>query len=137
VTEGLVIRDVENTFRLLTKLRALGIQILLDDFGVGYSALSYLERFHFDKVKIDRSFIGKISTSPAAKAVIEAVVSLCRALGMGIVAEGVESEGQMKLLTDLGCTHLQGHFFSRPVPAAALEFLSAQAPEQNFLKRKA
>ena len=137
VTEGLVIRDVENTFRLLTKLRALGIQILLDDFGVGYSALSYLERFHFDKVKIDRSFIAKISTSPAAKAVIEAVVSLCRALGMGIVAEGVESEGQMKLLTELGCTHLQGYFFSRPVPAAALEYLSTQAHEQNFLKRNA
>ena len=134
VTEGLVIRDVENTFRLLAELRALGIQILMDDFGVGYSALSYLERFPFDKVKIDRSFIDKISTSPAARAVIEAVVGLGKALGMGIVAEGVETEAQMKLLTDLGCTHLQGYFFSAPKPAAALDYLSAQAPDQRFLR---
>ena len=119
VTEGLVIRDVDNTFRILAKLRALGIQILMDDFGVGYSSLSYFERFPFDKVKIDRSFVDKLSSSPAARAVIEAVVGLGKALGMGIVAEGVETSEQMRLLTDLGCTHLQGYLFSPPLPAQA------------------
>ena len=127
VTEGLVIRDVDNTFRILAELRALGIQILMDDFGVGYSSLSYFERFPFDKVKIDRSFVDTLSTSPAAKAVIEAVIGLGKALGMGIVAEGVETDEQMRLLTELGCTHLQGYLFSEPKPAAAFEHLSMRS----------
>ncbi len=136
VTEGLVIRDVDRTFRVLAELRALGIQILMDDFGTGYSALSYLERFPFDKVKIDRSFTQKVSSSPAAKAVIEAVVSLCKALGMGIVAEGVETQEQMELLSELGCTHLQGYYFSKPQPADALEYLSVGSRQTQLLKRK-
>ena len=136
VTEGLVIRDVDKTFRVLAELRALGIQILMDDFGVGYSALSYLERFPFDKVKIDRSFTHKISSSPAAKAVIEAVVNLCKALGMGIVAEGVERQEQVQLLTDIGCTHLQGYYFSKPQRADALEYLSVGSRQTQPLKRK-
>ena len=119
ITEGLVIRDVDNTFRVLAELRALGVQILMDDFGVGYSSLSYFERFPFDKVKIDRSFISKIATSPAAKAIVEAVVGLGKALGMGTVAEGVETEEQMMMLTELGVSHLQGYLFSEPKPEAA------------------
>lgn len=92
VTEGLVIRDVEGTFAQLEALRALGISVLMDDFGVGYSSLSYFQRFHFDKVKIDRSFVDEIATSPAARAIITAVTNLGRELEMGIVAEGVETE---------------------------------------------
>lgn len=118
VTEGLVIRDVERVFGILEALRALGIQILMDDFGVGYSSLSYFERFPFDKVKIDRSFVTKLLTSPASAAVIEAVVGLGKRLGMGIVAEGVETEAQMQALVEIGCTHLQGYLISRPQPAA-------------------
>ena len=116
VTEGLVIRDVENTFRTLARLRDLGVQILMDDFGVGYSSLSYFERFPFDKVKIDRSFTEKLATS-AAKAIVEAIVGLGRALGMGIVAEGVETEEQVTI------THLQGYFFSGPKPAEACDHM--------------
>ena len=127
VTEGLVIRDVDNTFRVLAELRALGIQILMDDFGVGYSSLSYFERFPFDKVKIDRSFVDKLSTSLAARAVIEAVVGLGKALGMGIVAEGVETSEQMRLLTELGCTHLQGYLFSAPQSAEAFSQVLARS----------
>ena len=91
VTEGLVIRDVERTFEQLEQLRALGIQILIDDFGVGYSSLSYFQRFPFDKVKIDKSFVDGIATSRAAKAIIQAVVGLGEQLGMAVVAEGVEN----------------------------------------------
>lgn len=117
VTEGLVIRDVERTFEQLEKLRNLGIQILIDDFGVGCSSLSYFQRFRFDKVKIDKSFIDQIASSRTSRAIVQAVVGLGRELGMGIVAEGVETKEQMEVLVALGCTHLQGYLFSRPLPA--------------------
>ncbi|WP_206240108.1 sensor domain-containing phosphodiesterase [Novosphingobium terrae] len=126
VTEGLVIRDVEGTFKQLEELRSLGIQILIDDFGVGYSSLSYFQRFPFDKVKIDKSFVDEIATSKAAKAIIQAVVGLGEQLDMAIVAEGVETEEQMNMLVALGCTHLQGYLFSKPLSAQALaEMLGA------------
>ena len=115
VTEGLVIRNVEHTFDLLTRLRALGIQILMDDFGVGYSSLSYFERFPFDKVKIDRSFVAGMNSSKAARAIIKAVIGLGTTLGMGIVAEGVETEQQRQALIAAGCTHLQGFLLARPL----------------------
>ena len=120
VTEGLVIRDVEGTFQQLEQLRELGIQVLIDDFGVGYSSLSYFQRFPFDKVKIDKSFVDEIATSRAAKAIVQAVVGLGVALDMGVVAEGVETEEQRLLLVASGCTHLQGYLFSRPVTAHSL-----------------
>jgi diguanylate cyclase (GGDEF)-like protein/PAS domain S-box-containing protein len=119
VTEGLVIRDVDRTFLQLEQLRALGIQVLIDDFGVGYSSLSYFQRFPFDKVKLDKSFVDEIATSRVAKAIVKAVVGLGEALDMGVVAEGVETEEQMRLLVASGCTHLQGYLFSRPVSAKA------------------
>lgn len=129
VTEGLVIRDVDRVFAILEQLRALGIQILMDDFGVGYSSLSYFERFPFDKVKIDRSFVAKMLTSRASAAVIEAVVGLGRSLDMGVVAEGVETEAQMEALVAAGCSHLQGYLISRPRPAADFgHILAAQKP---------
>lgn len=115
VTERLVIRDVERTFEQLEQLRALGIQILMDDFGVGYSSLSYFQRFPFDKVKLDKSFVQEIATSREAKAIISAVIGLGDELNMGVVAEGVETEEQMRLLIANGCSYLQGYLFSRPV----------------------
>ena len=118
VTEGLVIRDVERTFVELERLRSLGIQVLMDDFGVGYSSLSYFERFSFDKVKIDKSFVDGISSSRSSKAIVKAVIGLGQELGMGIVAEGVETEEQMHHLIELGCTHLQGFLFSQPLSAS-------------------
>jgi EAL domain-containing protein (putative c-di-GMP-specific phosphodiesterase class I) len=125
VTEGLVIRDVERTFQQLEQLRAYGIQVLIDDFGVGYSSLSYFQRFPFDKVKIDKSFVDEIATSRAAKAIVQAVVGLGEALDMGVVAEGVETEEQMRLLIACGCTHLQGYLFSRPLTAHTLQEMLA------------
>ncbi|WP_312405972.1 EAL domain-containing protein [Brevundimonas sp.] len=106
---------MESTFDQLTALKALGIQLLMDDFGVGYSSLSYFKRFPFDKVKIDKSFVDDIEQSQASRAVIAAVAGLGRALGMGIVAEGVETHAQRAELVALGCTHLQGYLFSRPL----------------------
>ncbi|HEY8604409.1 sensor domain-containing phosphodiesterase [Tsuneonella suprasediminis] len=126
VTEGLVIQDVERTFQQLEELRALGIQVLIDDFGVGYSSLSYFQRFPFDKVKIDKSFVDEIATSRTAKAIVQAVVGLGSALGMGVVAEGIETEEQMRLLIAGGCTHLQGYLLSKPVSAHVLQQMLAR-----------
>jgi EAL domain-containing protein (putative c-di-GMP-specific phosphodiesterase class I) len=132
VTESLVIQDVKRTFAELERLRALGIQILIDDFGTGYSSLSYFERFPFDKVKIDQSFVCSLGTARAAGAIIRAIVELGDALNMGIVAEGVETEKQMKALVSAGCTRLQGYLFSRPVPARELiALLTAGAGAQS------
>lgn len=137
VTEGLVIRDVERTFSQLEELRALGIQILIDDFGVGYSSLSYFQRFSFDKVKIDKSFVDGILTSQPAKAIIQAVVGLGQNLGMGVVAEGVENEEQVRALIACGCTHLQGYYFSKPLPAAVIRsLLQAAYPDREKKTRQ-
>lgn len=125
VTEGLVIRDVDLVFSILESLRGMGIQILMDDFGVGYSSLSYFERFPFDKVKIDKSFVSKMLQSPVSMAIIEAVVRLGKRLGMGVVAEGVENEAQMQALVEAGCTHLQGYLISKPRPASDFAHLLA------------
>lgn len=121
VTEGLFLRDIDLTFRELEQLRTLGIQILMDDFGVGYSSLSYFERFRFDKVKIDQSFVRQMLTSQASSAIIQAVIGLGTKLGMGVVAEGVETPEQMDALVKAGCTHLQGYLFSKPISSAEIK----------------
>jgi diguanylate cyclase (GGDEF)-like protein/PAS domain S-box-containing protein len=121
VTEGVVLRNVEHSFQMLKALRELGVQLLMDDFGVGYSSLSYFTRFPFDKVKIDKSFVHQLTTAPAASAVIGAIVNLGKALGMGVVAEGVETAEQVRRLCELGCTHLQGYYFARPEAHPRLE----------------
>src|SRR3546814_9193391 len=94
----------------LKDLREHGFRIALDDFGTGYSSLSYLRRFQFDRLKIDRSFIEGVEENSDAVAVIEAVVTLGRRLGLEIVAEGIENEAQAKLMKEVGCTPLQGWF---------------------------
>ncbi|TCP33772.1 EAL domain-containing protein [Sphingomonas sp. BK235] len=124
ITEGVLIRDVERTFVELERLRAQGIKILMDDFGTGYSSLSYFERFPFDKVKIDQSFVRGLDSTRAAGAIIKAIVGLGEALGISIVAEGVETCAQRDALVLAGCTHLQGYLFSRPVSAERIAALT-------------
>ena len=115
VTENLVIQNAHEAFAQLQQLRDIGIRISIDDFGIGYSSLSYFQRFTFDTVKIDKSFVSEIEGSQAAKAIVTAVVGLARQLSMAVVAEGVETAEQQKMLEDLGCTHLQGFLFSQPI----------------------
>ena len=121
VTESLFLCDVEHTFAQLDALRALGIQVLMDDFGIGYSSLSYFERFTFDKVKIDQAFIRNITSSRSSQAIVRAVIGLGQSLGMAIVAEGIETAEQHRVLVEAGCTHLQGFLFSRPVEACRID----------------
>ncbi|MGY4161103.1 diguanylate cyclase (GGDEF)-like protein [Bradyrhizobium sp. USDA 4461] len=116
ITEAVLIRDDEAALDVLHQLRELGVRIALDDFGTGYSSLSYLQRFPFDKIKIDRAFIKDLAGTGASSTIVQAVVNIAAASDMTTTAEGVETEQQRNLLRILGCTEMQGYLFSRPVP---------------------
>jgi EAL domain-containing protein (putative c-di-GMP-specific phosphodiesterase class I) len=118
ITEAVLIRDDEVALAILHQLRAIGVRVALDDFGTGYSSLSYLQRFPFDKIKIDRSFVNDIVESEGSCAIIQAVVNIAAARNMTTTAEGVETELQQELLRSLGCTEMQGYLFSPARPAA-------------------
>jgi diguanylate cyclase (GGDEF)-like protein len=122
ITEAVLIRD-DAALDALHQLRSLGIRIALDDFGTGYSSLSYLQRFPFDKIKIDRSFIRDIAGPGASSSIVQAVVNIAAASDMTTTAEGVETEQQRNLLYILGCTEMQGYLFSPAVPAAEVRRL--------------
>jgi diguanylate cyclase (GGDEF)-like protein/PAS domain S-box-containing protein len=117
VTESVLLGDNEALVAQLHQLRALGFRIALDDFGTGYSSLSYIKRFPFDKIKIDRTFVDDLDRSRDSAAIVAAVISLGRSLGVSITAEGVETEEQLQLLTALQCDTVQGFLFGRPKPA--------------------
>ena len=121
VTEGVLIDNPQETQVRLEALRALGVSIALDDFGTGYSSLSYLQRFPFDRLKIDRAFVASLGTSASTAAIIQSIVTLGHALGMKVLAEGIENEEQRVLLRLAGCDEMQGYLFARPGPAAEID----------------
>ncbi|MFM0380176.1 EAL domain-containing protein [Paraburkholderia strydomiana] len=124
VTETVVMSDFAAASRALSAVRKLGVTVSLDDFGTGYSSLGYLTRLPVDRIKIDKSFVGALTaneTSHQARAMIEAMVALARALGMRTVAEGIETETQSVLIKELGCDAVQGYLIGRPVSAARIE----------------
>jgi diguanylate cyclase (GGDEF)-like protein/PAS domain S-box-containing protein len=118
ITEAVLIGDDEVALAVLHQLRDLGVRIALDDFGTGYSSLSYLQRFPFDKVKIDRSFVKDVEKPDGSLAIVQAVISIAKSRNMTTTAEGVETENQMEKLRALGCTEMQGFLFSPALPAA-------------------
>lgn len=127
VTEGVLIDDPEQAQTRLEALRALGVNIALDDFGTGYSSLSYLQRFHFDRLKIDRAFVSSLGTAGNAGAIVQSIVTLGHALGMKVLAEGVENEEQRVLLRLAGCDEMQGYLFAVPGPAEDIDQALARA----------
>ena len=116
ITEAVLIRDDEAALEILHQLRSLGVRIALDDFGTGYSSLSYLQRFPFDKIKIDRCFVNDLAEQDGSS-IVQAVVNIAAARQMTTTAEGVETSEQRDLLRSLGCTEMQGYLFSAPKPA--------------------
>ncbi len=134
MTEGVVIHDPDETLRRLEALRALGLEIALDDFGTGYSSLSYLQKFPFQRVKIDRAFVASLGTIGNAGAIIQSIVTLGHALGMSVVAEGIETDEQRVLLRLAGCDELQGFLFARPSPAAVIDALLARPAAGRLLR---
>jgi PAS domain S-box-containing protein/diguanylate cyclase (GGDEF)-like protein len=123
ITESMVMRDLDQSVDILQQLRAMGIRIAIDDFGTGHSSLSYLARLPLDFLKIDRSFVARIPGSRNDIAIVLAIVSLARSLELQVVAEGVETEAQVRMLEQLGCDQAQGFFFSKPRPAEEIERL--------------
>jgi diguanylate cyclase (GGDEF)-like protein len=120
ITEAVLIRDDEIALAILHQLRAIGVRVALDDFGTGYSSLSYLQRFPFDKIKIDRCFIDDIVQSDGSASIVQAVVNIATARNMTTTAEGVETAAQREALRALGCTEMQGYLFSAAKPAEAI-----------------
>ena len=116
LTETCMAGEDETVAGELDGLRALGVKLLVDDFGTGYSSLSQLQRLNVDILKVDRAFTLTLAESEEGKALFKAIVSMADALGIGIVAEGVETSEQLRVLQSLRCDEVQGHFVSRPVP---------------------
>jgi len=116
LTESVLLDDVDRHMRTLLELRSIGVQLALDDFGTGFSSLTYLKRFPVDIVKIDRSFVAGVRTNPSDTAIVRGVIELAHALGLRVVAEGVEHPEQLEALRSLGCDAAQGFLFSRPLP---------------------
>jgi diguanylate cyclase (GGDEF)-like protein len=116
ITERILIQDLKRTLGTLKRLKEIGVRIAMDDFGTGYSSLSYLRRFPFDKIKIDRTFISDLSLGTEHVVIVQAVISIARALGMTTTAEGIEGPYQREFLKALGCNEGQGYLFSPPIP---------------------
>jgi diguanylate cyclase (GGDEF)-like protein len=127
ITESVAMDDAETTRAAFESLGRLGIRLAIDDFGTGYSSLSYLRRLRASELKIDRSFVQDLDASADARAIVEAVVRLAHALGLTVVAEGVETAAQRDVLRALGCDELQGYLFARPMPPQALHAWALQA----------
>lgn len=124
ITEDLVLNDLDAVTRVLEQLRALGIRVAIDDFGSGYSALSYLRDLVIDEIKLDRSFIASVTGDHRAATVVSAVIDLTHGLGMTVVAEGIEDAATARWLRDSGCDTGQGFFFGRPIEASAVPALA-------------
>jgi EAL domain-containing protein (putative c-di-GMP-specific phosphodiesterase class I) len=121
LTESVVMSNPEQAALKLQALKKMGVKLALDDFGTGFSSLAYLKRFPFDFVKIDRSFITDITKSAKDAMIANAVIAMGHSLNLRVVAEGVETEGQLAYLRQHGCDEIQGYYFSPPVPAPEFE----------------
>lgn len=120
VTENIAMHHADEVLRTLRELKQIGVQLAIDDFGTGFSNLSYLQRFPFDRMKIDQSFVRGIENMPANKAIVQAIVALARSLSLQVVAEGVETQAEYVQTVACACDEIQGYFHARPMPAAAM-----------------
>jgi EAL domain-containing protein (putative c-di-GMP-specific phosphodiesterase class I) len=123
MTESSIMGNTEQTLAILGRLKAMGVRLQIDDFGTGYSSLSRLQRLPFNSLKIDRSFIRELSGEGGNLNIVSAILQLAHSLKLEVIAEGVESEEQLRILGDLGCDAVQGFLFSEPVDALAAEEL--------------
>lgn len=129
ITEGVLIDDFSRAVSILRRLKSLGVQIALDDFGKGYSSLSYLQKFPFDKIKIDRSFISDIGTNQQSIAIVRAVIGLGRSLNIPILAEGVETPAQHDFLAKEGCNEVQGYLTGKPLAISEYAEVTGLTPQ--------
>ncbi len=123
LTESVIMADAESTIHTLQQLKALGVRLQVDDFGTGFSSLNYLHRLPIDTLKIDRSFVSRMCSDPDTEKIVQIIISLADGLGKDVIAEGVETAGQLAKLRKLGCLYAQGYYFSKPVSGEAAERL--------------
>jgi len=132
LTETCLLHDLAETARILTRLKALGVRLAIDDFGTGYSSLAYLAELPFDTLKIDQSFVRKLTEHPRIGAIIETIGNLGRGLGLNVVAEGIEAHAQLEFMRRIHCHEVQGYLLARPMPAEALEEYLAGQPSPAY-----
>ncbi|MBI3144048.1 MAG: EAL domain-containing protein [Pseudogulbenkiania sp.] len=130
LTESVVMSDAERSCQLFQELKGLGIQLSLDDFGTGYSSLSYLRRLPLDVLKVDRSFVSHMDVDEEKQNITQIIVLLARTLGLTVIAEGAETEGEVKQLRELGCDYVQGYYFHRPMPANSAKLVLQEQLER-------
>jgi EAL domain-containing protein (putative c-di-GMP-specific phosphodiesterase class I) len=123
LTEGLMMKDVDASVEVMKRLHEMGFRISIDDFGTGYSSLNYLRRFPIQKIKIDQSFVKEIALHPASCRLVRGIVVLAKSLGLQVLAEGVETSEQLRLLSEQDCDQAQGFLFGKAVPATQFELL--------------
>lgn len=121
LTESVLLYDMDIMMSLMSRLKNLGVKLAIDDFGAGYSSLSYLKKFKVDRLKIDQSFVRDIARDPEDRAIVSAIVQMARSLHLRSIAEGVETAAQLEFLSEQGCDEAQGYFYSRPIPPEAFE----------------
>ncbi len=129
--------DVKHSAASLQKVRSIGVTVAIDDFGTGFSSLSYLAKLPINTLKIDRSFVAELGTTPESDALVAMIINLAHSLKLNVVAEGVETDGQSKILEALDCDFVQGFLYSKPIPAAAFatQFLTWSSTNQSTLPR--
>ncbi len=125
ITEGVIFDDPGRALSVLRRLKALGVKIAMDDFGTGYASMSSLRSFPFDKIKIDQSFIAGVENNPPSAAIVRSIIGLGKALGIPVIAEGVETEGERMFLASEGCDEIQGYLIGRPAPIASYAALTS------------
>ena len=130
LTESMLVENVEEVIEKMTELRSHGLRFSLDDFGTGYSSLSYLKRLPLEQLKIDRSFVRDSLVDASSGAIAQTIIALGQAMGLPVIAEGVETEAQREFLERMGCHAYQGYLFSRPLPLVEFERLLPEAAEK-------
>jgi EAL domain-containing protein (putative c-di-GMP-specific phosphodiesterase class I) len=137
LTEGLLVHEVDDTLRILTGLRALGVRIAVDDFGTGYTSLATLRRFPLDTIKIDRSFIRDIVGTSEDTGLTDAIIAMGKSLSLTVVAQGVETREQAEFLRIHACDEIQGFYFNKPLPPDEFaELLREQATEITYIGKR-
>jgi len=117
LTEGVLLKETDNSIECMSQLEKMGVKLLLDDFGTGYASLSYLQRYNFEALKIDRSYINNVLISKQDKKLVKAIIAMAKSLGMAVISEGVENKGQLDFLLNEDCEYIQGYYYSKPITA--------------------
>ncbi|MDE2259954.1 MAG: EAL domain-containing protein, partial [Betaproteobacteria bacterium] len=126
LTESALLENVEDTVATMNALKEIGVRFTLDDFGTGYSSLQYLKQLPLDQIKIDQSFVRDLAVDSSDRAIVRTILAMAHSMNLEVIAEGVETEEQLQILLNMGCTHYQGYLFGKPVPIAQFEVLEKQ-----------